>query len=167
MLTGLTPPEETGPPPMGFSSPSELMRNTEIWLLPASTASRYLPSLETCRAPCEPTPAPVPAPPAANGEPRNGVNELSVCRSQAAIVCVPSVLSLTYRCPTTSDAADAPPAAIAAATAAGASRLIVRMIRVTKRMRFSFSLLCPSSRTQSRRDLAFVLLVAEQFVKCA
>jgi hypothetical protein len=40
MLTGLTPLEETGPPPTGFSEPSGLTRSTEIWLLPASTANR-------------------------------------------------------------------------------------------------------------------------------
>ena len=40
MLTGLTPFEETAPPPTVCSAPSGLIRSTEIWLLPASTASR-------------------------------------------------------------------------------------------------------------------------------
>ena len=40
MLTGLTPFEETGEPCAGWSDPSGLIRSTEIWLLPASTASR-------------------------------------------------------------------------------------------------------------------------------
>ena len=56
-------------------------------------------------------PCPVPAPPAANGEPGIGVSVPSAWRSKPAIVFVPAVLSLTYRCPTTDEAADAPPAA--------------------------------------------------------
>ena len=46
-------------------------------------------------APCEASPAPVPAPPVANGEPGSGVSEPSACRSNAPIVLVPAVLSLT------------------------------------------------------------------------
>ena len=47
---------------------------------------------------------PVPAPPAENGDPALGVSVPSACRSNAAIVLVPAVLSLTYTCPTTGEA---------------------------------------------------------------
>jgi hypothetical protein len=94
-LTGSLPPEETVPPPMLPSSPSGLMRSTEIWLLPASTASRYFPSGLTWSAPCEPMPFPVPAPPVAKGEPAMGVSVPSAWRSKAAIVFTPAVLSFT------------------------------------------------------------------------
>ena len=40
MLTGLTPPDQTGLPSACWSEPFGLIRSTEIWLLPASTASR-------------------------------------------------------------------------------------------------------------------------------
>ena len=40
MLTGSTPFEATGEPAAAWSEPSGLIRSTEIWLLPASTASR-------------------------------------------------------------------------------------------------------------------------------
>ena len=72
MLTGSLPPEATGLPSATVRLPFGLIRSTEIWLLPASTASRYRPSALSCRAPCEPMPFPVPAPPIANGEPGIG-----------------------------------------------------------------------------------------------
>lgn len=50
-----------------LSEPLGLIRSTETWLLPASTASRNRPSGEICSAPCDASPAPVPAPPAVNG----------------------------------------------------------------------------------------------------
>ena len=40
MLLGSTPPEAKGLPATGASDPSSLIRSTEIWLLPASTANR-------------------------------------------------------------------------------------------------------------------------------
>ena len=40
MLTGVGPPEETTPPGTSWRLPSQPTRRTEIWLLPASTASR-------------------------------------------------------------------------------------------------------------------------------
>ena len=104
----LFPPDQTGLPSASTSLPSGLMRSTEIWLLPASTASRYRPSGLCCNAPWEPVPVPVPAPPTENGDPASGVSVPSACRSNPATVFVPAVLSLTYRCPTTSDAAAAP-----------------------------------------------------------
>ena len=39
MLTGSSPPDETGGPTASAGRPSGLIRSTEIWLLPASTAS--------------------------------------------------------------------------------------------------------------------------------
>ena len=95
MLTGSMPAEETGLSFTAFSVPSDLIRSTEIWLLAASTASRYRPSLLTWRAPWDPMPAPVPAPPAGNGEPGRAVRLPFACRSKAAMVLVPVVLSLT------------------------------------------------------------------------
>ena len=41
------------------------------------------------------SPAPVPAPPAVNGDPASGVSVPSACRSNAPIVLGPSVLSST------------------------------------------------------------------------
>ena len=55
MLTGVIPPEDTGWPTR-TGTPSSVMRSTETWLLPASTASRYLPSLVTCIAPWDARP---------------------------------------------------------------------------------------------------------------
>src|SRR6266581_2477563 len=75
--------------------PSPLIGSTEIWLLPASAAIRNRPSGEICSAPCDASPAPVPAPPAANGDPAWGVSVPSACRSNAPIVFAPAVLSLT------------------------------------------------------------------------
>ena len=40
MLTGVGPPEETGPLGTGRRLPSQPTRRTDIWLLPASTASK-------------------------------------------------------------------------------------------------------------------------------
>src|SRR6266702_1512484 len=94
-LTGSTPPEETTPSCTSLSEPSPWIRSTEIWLLPASAAIRNRPSGEICSAPCDASPAPVPAPPAANGDPAPGVSVPSACRSNAPIVLVPAVLSLT------------------------------------------------------------------------
>ena len=51
-LTGLIPPEETGWP-TSTGTPPAVTRRTEIWLLPASTASRYPPSGVAWIAPCE------------------------------------------------------------------------------------------------------------------
>ena len=45
-LTGVIPPEDTGWP-ASTGTPSAVRRRTEIWLLPASTASRYRPSWVT------------------------------------------------------------------------------------------------------------------------
>ena len=50
---------------------------------------------ENCRAPCDASPVPVPAPPAVNGDPASAVSVPSACRSNAPIVLVPFVLSLT------------------------------------------------------------------------
>ena len=69
MLTGCTPPEETGSPD-GSGIPRWVSRSTEIWLLPASTASRNRPSGLSWIAPWDPRPAPSPAPPI--GERRPG-----------------------------------------------------------------------------------------------
>src|SRR5438045_1132803 len=80
-----------------MSPPSCLIFKTEIWLLPASTAIRYRPSLLNWSAPCDARPLPVPAPPAANGDPGTGESEPSALRSNAAIVFVPAVLSLGNR----------------------------------------------------------------------
>src|SRR5579864_273992 len=125
MLTGSTPPDHTGPWSVGISLPPGRMRSTEIWLLPASAASTYLPSPLSCSAPWEPMLAPVPLPPATKGEPGSGVRLPSPCRSKPATVLTPEVLSLTYTWPVTSGAADAPtdmPAATAARPAAAANR---------------------------------------------
>src|SRR6478735_6964315 len=96
MLTGSIPPDETGLPVAGVSDPSAPTANTEIWLLWASTASTQLPSEVDWIDPCEPTIVPVPAPPAENGEPAIVVSDPSACWSNAPIVFVPAVLSLTY-----------------------------------------------------------------------
>ena len=73
--------------------PSNSILRTDTWLLPASTASRKRPSLLTWIAPWEASPAPVPAPPAVNGEPASGVSDPSKWRSNPLIVFVPAVLS--------------------------------------------------------------------------
>src|SRR6187549_924398 len=96
MLIGTSPPEETGLPGAGVSEPFAPIANTEIWLLPASTASTQLPSAVDWIDPCEPVIVPVPAPPAENGEPAIVVSDPSACWSNAPIVFVPAVLSLTY-----------------------------------------------------------------------
>ncbi len=113
------------------------MRNADTWLLPASTASRYLPSAVTWIAPCDPTMDPVPAPPAANGEPAIDVSEPSLWRSNAAMVLTPAVLSLTYTWPTTSDAADAVIVTPAAAPAASADNPTTETIRYASRSKRS------------------------------
>ena len=60
------------------------------------TAAKNRPVQPTAPArPCEARPEPVPAPPAANGDPASGVSVPSACRSNAPIVFVPFVLSLT------------------------------------------------------------------------
>ena len=51
MLTGFAPFEETTS--AIWSDPPGLMRRTEIWLLPASTARMYRPSLLSCSEPWE------------------------------------------------------------------------------------------------------------------
>ena len=91
MLTGRTPPEDTTL--ARRSDPPGLMRSTETWLLPASAASRNRPPSAICTAPWEARPAPVPAPPAVKGEPGKGVSVPLACRSNAAIVFAPAVLS--------------------------------------------------------------------------
>jgi hypothetical protein len=95
MLSGSVPREETTPPGSRLREPPEWTRSTEIWLLPASTAIRNRPSAENCSAPCEASPEPVPAPPAANGDPASGVSVPSAWRSNAPIVLTGLVLSLT------------------------------------------------------------------------
>src|SRR5215471_11652551 len=89
---------------------------------PASTAITNRLSAEIWIAPCDASPAPVPAPPAVNGDPASAVRLPSVCRSNAPIVLAPAVLSLTYTCPTTAgepvEAATAAGIATAAAAAA-------------------------------------------------
>ena len=57
MLTGFTPPEETGWP-ASTGTPPAVIRRTEIWLLPASTASRYRPPGVAWIAPWEARPTP-------------------------------------------------------------------------------------------------------------
>jgi hypothetical protein len=64
-------------------------------LLPASTARIQFPSTVAWIDPCDPMIVPVPAPPAENGDPVIGVSEPSECWSNAPIVFVPAVLSLT------------------------------------------------------------------------
>src|SRR5580704_14805417 len=93
---------ETVEPGIGSSRPLGRSRKP-TWLLPASTAITNRPPAENCKAPCEASPDPVPAPPATNGDPGTGVSEPSACRSNAPIVLVPAVLSLTYTCPTTGE----------------------------------------------------------------
>ena len=94
-LTGSMPFEETTPFCTGASEPPRVIRSTEIWLLPASTAITNGPSEAVWIAPWDGRPDPVPAPPAANGDPATGVNEPSAWRSNAPIVLVPGVLSST------------------------------------------------------------------------
>src|SRR3954447_18621121 len=165
MLTGVRPPEPTTPSCSRLSRPSPLTRSTEISLLPASTASRCFPSRVTWSAPCEPKPWPVPAPPAANGEPGIAVSEPSAWRSKPAIVLTPAVLSFTYRCPTTFEpgaapAVAAPRAASASAAAATAARNIFSL---------TFNLLVPAGvipypPRPCHRDLARLLRGDEQLV---
>src|ERR671936_1281530 len=104
MLTGCTPSDRAVS--TGASEPLPRIRRTEIWLLPASVASRKRPSALCCREPCEATGAPFPLPPAAKGDPGGGVRLPSALRSNPAIVLAPAVLSLTERWPTTGDACD-------------------------------------------------------------
>src|SRR6476661_7279866 len=59
MLTGSMPPDATGLPCAGLRVPSGRTRTTEIWLLPASAARRYRPSLVAWSDPWEPTIVPV------------------------------------------------------------------------------------------------------------
>ena len=91
MLTGSAPFEATTL--ARRSDPSGSTRSAETWSLPASTASRNRPPSAICTAPSEARPAPVPAPPALKGEPGNGVSDPLACRSNAAIVFAPAVLS--------------------------------------------------------------------------
>ena len=79
MLTGSIPPDETGLPAAGVKEPPLPTANTEIWLLPASTASTQSPSAVAWIDPWDPMTVPVPAPPAAKGEPAAGVSEPSAC----------------------------------------------------------------------------------------
>jgi hypothetical protein len=79
MLTGSIPPDDTGLPDAALSESSIATASTEIWLLPASAARTNFPSYVACSDPCEPTIAPVPAPPVENGEPANGVRVPSAC----------------------------------------------------------------------------------------
>ena len=95
MVTGEVPPDETGLSSTRRNEPPLRIRSTEIWLLPASATRRKRPSLDAWSAPCEPMPAPVPAPPAANGEPAIGESEPSACRSNPATVFMLAVLSFT------------------------------------------------------------------------
>src|ERR1700722_9304996 len=121
MLTGSAPPEDTTR--ARRSDPSGRTRSTETWLLPASTASRSRPPSAICTAPSDARPAPVPAPPARNGEPGSEVSDPSACRSNAAIVFAPVVLSSRYTCPVTGDGkgeADATAGAASMAPAATA-----------------------------------------------
>ena len=94
-LTGRAPPEETTPPRIRRSDPPGVTPSTEIWLLAASTAIRNRPSGEICSAPWDASPAPVPAPPTANGDPGSAVSVPFACRSNAPMVFVPAVLSFT------------------------------------------------------------------------
>ena len=91
MLTGCTPPEDTGWP-TSTATPPAVTRRTEIWLLPASAASRYLPSGVAWIAPWEARPKPRPAPPAPNGDPRSGVTEPSARRANPSMVLAVAVL---------------------------------------------------------------------------
>jgi hypothetical protein len=64
--------------------------------------------------------APVPAPPAANGEPASGVRVPSAWRANASTVLAPAVLPSTYTWPTTGSADGLDAAAGAAAIAVSA-----------------------------------------------
>ena len=66
---------------------------------PASAAIRNRPSGVIWIAPWSASPVPVPAPPAANGDPASGVSVPSACRLNAPIVSVPLVLSLNIDVP--------------------------------------------------------------------
>src|SRR4051794_22606866 len=98
-LTGSEPPDEMVPSWTSLRAPSRLIRSTDTWSLPASTATTKRPSLEVWIAPCDARPEPVPAPPVLNGEPAVGVRLPSACLSNAPTVFVPAVLSFTYTWP--------------------------------------------------------------------
>jgi len=93
MLTGVRPFEDATE--TSESEPSARMRRTETWLLPGSVARRYRPSVVRWRPPAEPNGAPVPAPPASNGEPSVVVREPSAWRSNPATEFRVAVLLLT------------------------------------------------------------------------
>src|ERR1700678_373868 len=118
------------------SEPSKLILSTEIWLLAASTASRYRPLPVIWIAPCDAKPLPFPAPPALNGDPASGVSDPSAWRLNAPIVFVPAVLSLTYTCPTTREKVGAAEAVAGTATATvprRPSRRVLRHVLLSKR----------------------------------
>ena len=75
----LDPAGRDGAAGAGVSEPPLPTASTEIWLLPASTASTQSPSAVVWIDPCDPMTVPVPAPPAAKGEPAVGVSEPSAC----------------------------------------------------------------------------------------
>ena len=93
MLTGARPPDDSTS--ASRSRPPGRMRNTEISSLPGSVARRYRPSAVSWSPPAEPNGAPVPAPPASNGEPAIGVSDPSARRSKPAIEFRPAVFWLT------------------------------------------------------------------------
>jgi hypothetical protein len=93
MLVGVEPFESWTS--ASCSEPFGLMRRTEMSLLAGSVARRYRPSLDSWSPPADPNAAPVPAPPASNGEPGIGVSEPSAWRSKPSIVFWPVVLPLT------------------------------------------------------------------------
>src|ERR1700683_3213160 len=130
-LSGRVPPEPVTL--TRLSEPSKWIRSTEIWLLPAPTAIRNRPSGVIWIAPCEASPAPVPAPPATNGDPVSGVSEPSACRLNAPIVLVPCVLSLTYTCPTTGEAPVEAEAEAGTARGAAAARPRIRPLALPRR----------------------------------
>jgi hypothetical protein len=72
------PPEDTGLPAAGSGAAAPTAK-TEIWLLPASTASTKSLSVVAWIDPWDPMTVPVPAPPAAKGEPAAVVSEPSAC----------------------------------------------------------------------------------------
>src|SRR6185437_549694 len=142
MLTGVTPPEEATLT-LRSAPPGSTCR-TETWLLPASAASRNRPPSANWTAPCEARPAPVPAPPALNGDPGIGVRVPSACRLNPAIVFAPAVPSSRYTCPVTGDRctwdadADTAGTATAAVTVTPAAAVSHRRF---PRLAFLFSLL--------------------------
>jgi hypothetical protein len=94
-LTGWTPREETTPCGTSSSAPFDVIRSTDIWLLPASTAITKRPSPLTWIDPWQGKPEPVPSPPVSNGEPGRGLSCPSSRRTKPATVFVPAVLSFT------------------------------------------------------------------------